>query len=60
MLARHIDVLYALKSNFFVRKEQSPMQKQDIETYLAELGQTLQDLGVQQPVRILLVGGRLC
>jgi hypothetical protein len=36
------------------------MQKQDIETYLAELGQTLQDLGVQQPVRILLVGGRLC
>jgi len=33
------------------------MQKKDIETYLAELGQELDDLEVQQPVRILLVGG---
>lgn len=33
------------------------MQKQDIEMYLANLGQELQDLGVTQPVRVLLVGG---
>ncbi len=33
------------------------MQAQDIITYLAELGQELQNLGVQYPVRILLVGG---
>jgi hypothetical protein len=33
------------------------MQAQDIVTYLAELGQELQHLGVQQPIRILLVGG---
>ena len=33
------------------------MHKKDIETYLAELGQELHDLGVQRHVRILLVGG---
>lgn len=33
------------------------MQAQEIETYLAELGQELQNLGVQRPIRILLVGG---
>ena len=33
------------------------MQAQEIEAHLAELGQELQSLGVQQPVRILLVGG---
>ncbi len=33
------------------------MQAQEIEVHLAELGQELQNLGVQQPVRILLVGG---
>jgi|SRR6266436_407691 len=33
------------------------MQAQDIVTCLAELGQELQHLGVQQPIRILLVGG---
>ena len=33
------------------------MQKQDIEMYLAKLGQELQDLGIMQPVRVLLVGG---
>ena len=33
------------------------MHAQDIETYLAELGQELQRLGVQHSIRILLVGG---
>ena len=33
------------------------MQKKQIETYLAHLGQELQDLGVQRPVRILVIGG---
>jgi len=33
------------------------MQAQDIVTYLAALGQELQHLGVQHPIRILLVGG---
>ena len=33
------------------------MQAQEIETHLAELGQELQNLNVQQPIRILLVGG---
>lgn len=33
------------------------MQAQDITIYLAELGQELQHMGVQDPVRILLVGG---
>ncbi len=33
------------------------MDKTEIETYLAKLGEELQDIGVQQPVRILLVGG---
>ncbi len=33
------------------------MQAQEIEMYLAELGQELQNLGVQRPIRILLVGG---
>src|SRR5712691_8558987 len=33
------------------------MQAQDIETYLADLGQALQHSRVQRPVRILLVGG---
>lgn len=33
------------------------MQAEDIETYLADLGQELQDMGQQQPVRLLLVGG---
>jgi hypothetical protein len=33
------------------------MHAQDIETYLAELGQELQNLGIQHPIRILLVGG---
>ena len=28
------------------------MQAQDIEVYLADLGQELQDLGVEDPVRI--------
>jgi hypothetical protein len=33
------------------------MQTNDIEIYLAKLGQELHAQGVQQPVRILLVGG---
>lgn len=33
------------------------MQAQDIETNLADLGQQLQKQGVQQPMRILMVGG---
>src|SRR5436309_5309848 len=33
------------------------MQAQEIEMYLAELGQELQRMGVQQPIRVLLVGG---
>jgi hypothetical protein len=33
------------------------MQAQDIVTYFAELGQELQHLGVQHPIRILLIGG---
>lgn len=33
------------------------MQAQDIEMYLADLGQELQDLGVEDPVRILMIGG---
>jgi len=33
------------------------MQAQDIETYLADLGQQLQYLEVQRPIRILMVGG---
>ena len=43
-----------------VRKEHGKavaMQAQDIVTYFAELGQELQHLGVQQPIRILLIGG---
>ncbi len=31
------------------------MHAQDIETYLADLGQALQDLQTQRPIRILLV-----
>jgi hypothetical protein len=33
------------------------MQAQEIEGYLAELGQELQNRGVQHPIRVLLVGG---
>lgn len=33
------------------------MEKQDIERYLAELEQELSNLGIQQPVRILIIGG---
>jgi hypothetical protein len=33
------------------------MHAQEIENYLAELGQELQNLGLQHPIRILLVGG---
>jgi hypothetical protein len=33
------------------------MHAQEIESYLVELGQELQRLGVQHPIRILLVGG---
>lgn len=33
------------------------MQVQEIEFYLAQLGQELEDRGVQQPVRVLLIGG---
>ncbi len=33
------------------------MQAQEIETYLAQLGQELAQRGVQQPVRILVIGG---
>ena len=33
------------------------LSAQDIETYLANLGQALQQLRVQCPVRILIVGG---
>ena len=33
------------------------MHAQDIETYLADLGQALQQLRVQRPVRVLMVGG---
>jgi hypothetical protein len=33
------------------------MQAKEIEMYLAQLGQELVDSGVQQPVRILLIGG---
>lgn len=33
------------------------MQAQEIEEYLAQLGQELGDRGVQQPVRMLLIGG---
>lgn len=33
------------------------MTAQDIESYLAELGQELQGAGITQPVRILMVGG---
>jgi uncharacterized nucleotidyltransferase DUF6036 len=33
------------------------MQAKEIETHLAELGQELQEMGLQRPIRILLVGG---
>jgi hypothetical protein len=33
------------------------MHAQEIENYLAELGQELQNLSIQYPIRILLVGG---
>ena len=33
------------------------MRKEDIERYLAALGQELQDLGLRKPVRILVIGG---
>ncbi len=33
------------------------MQAQDIEHYLADLGQALAELGQQPPLRLLLVGG---
>ena len=35
------------------------MRAQDIELYLADLGQQLQHMEIQQPVRILMVGGGL-
>lgn len=33
------------------------MQAQDIENYLSQLGQELVNLGVQQPLHVLLIGG---
>lgn len=33
------------------------MQAEEIETHLAELGQELQEMGLERPIRILLVGG---
>ena len=33
------------------------MQARDIEACLADLGRELQDLGVEHPVRILMIGG---
>ena len=33
------------------------MQKEEIETHLAELGQELQEMGLERPIPILLVGG---
>lgn len=33
------------------------MQAHEIETYLADLGQQLQQMGVPQPVHLLLIGG---
>jgi hypothetical protein len=33
------------------------MQAQDIEHYLADLGQELQQMGMQHPIRLLLIGG---
>jgi hypothetical protein len=33
------------------------MQAHDIETYLADLGQELHQMGLQQPMRLLLIGG---
>jgi len=33
------------------------MQAQDIEAHLADLGQELQDLGVEYPIRVLMIGG---
>lgn len=33
------------------------MQAEDIESYLAELGMELQNLGAEHPIRVLLVGG---
>lgn len=33
------------------------MQAREIEMYLAQLGQELEERGVQQPVRMLLIGG---
>ena len=33
------------------------MKAEEIETHLAEPGQTLQEMGLQRPIRILLVGG---
>ena len=33
------------------------MQAMDIEKYLAHLGQELTNLGMQEPVRVLMIGG---
>jgi ATP phosphoribosyltransferase len=33
------------------------VEAQEIEVYLADLGQELQDIGVEEPVRILMIGG---
>ena len=33
------------------------MQAQDIEKYLSQLGQELVKLGVDQPIRVLMIGG---
>ena len=33
------------------------MEAQEIEAHLADLGHELQKLGVEEPVRILMVGG---
>lgn len=33
------------------------MQAQEIEAHLADLGQELQELGVEHPIRILMIGG---
>jgi hypothetical protein len=38
------------------KRQEGTMQAQDIERYLADLGQQLQHMGIGQPVRILMIG----
>jgi hypothetical protein len=49
--------IWKIGSIFRGSRKDKTMQAQDIEHYLADLGQALAELGQQPPLRLLLVGG---